>query len=66
MKAGYADKVLISQDICTKHRLTVFGGEGYSHIRRNVLPMMQRKGMSDAGIQQIVVKNPARILALIR
>ncbi|MBN1663604.1 MAG: aryldialkylphosphatase [Deltaproteobacteria bacterium] len=65
MKAGYADKILISQDICSKHRLTKFGGEGYGHILQNVLPLMQRKGMSDDDIQNIVVKNPARILTFV-
>jgi phosphotriesterase-related protein len=65
MKAGYSNRILISQDICTKHRLTKFGGEGYSHILQNVLPMMQRKGMSDDEIQNIVVKNPARILMFV-
>ena len=65
MKAGYSDRILISQDICSKHRLTKFGGEGYSHILRNILPMMQRKGMSDDEIQNLVVKNPARILTFV-
>jgi phosphotriesterase-related protein len=66
IKAGYADKMLISQDICSKHRMTKFGGEGYGHILQNVLPMMQRKGMSDDDIQNIFVKNPARILTFVR
>ncbi|MBN1382328.1 MAG: aryldialkylphosphatase [Deltaproteobacteria bacterium] len=66
MKAGYADRILISQDICTKHRLTKFGGEGYSHILQNVLPMMRRKGMNEDDIQNIVVKNPAGILSFVR
>ena len=26
--AGYSDKIVIGQDICTKHRLTKYGGHG--------------------------------------
>lgn len=65
IKAGHHDKVLISQDICTKHHLTKFGGEGYCHILENVLPLMERKGMSDSEIENLVIKNPARILTFI-
>lgn len=66
VKAGYSGRILISQDICSKHRLTRFGGEGYSHILQNVIPMMQRKGMTHGEIENIVVKNPARILTFVR
>jgi phosphotriesterase-related protein len=60
--AGYRDQLLISQDICTKTRLTRYGGEGYCHILENVLPLMERKGMSSEDIDALVVGNPARIL----
>jgi phosphotriesterase-related protein len=65
MDAGYGDKLLISQDICSKHRLTKYGGEGYSHILRNVLPVMKRKGMSEEDIETITVRNPAKMLAFL-
>jgi len=64
MKAGYRDKLLVSQDICTKTRLTKFGGEGYCHILNNVIPMMKRKGMNDDDIETLTVGNPARVLTL--
>lgn len=65
IEAGYRDKLLISQDICTKIHLTRYGGEGYYHILENVLPLMKRKGMSDDDIETLVVKNPARILTFL-
>ena len=63
--AGYADRVVIGQDICTKHRLVRYGGHGYGHILENIVPRMRRKGFSEDVIQAIVVDNPARILALV-
>lgn len=64
-EAGFLERLLIAQDICTKVHLTRFGGEGYSHILENVLPTMERKGMSKDEIETIMVRNPARILALV-
>jgi phosphotriesterase-related protein len=62
IKAGYRDRLLVSQDICTKTRLKKYGGEGYNHILENVLPMMERKGISGQDINALMVHNPARIL----
>lgn len=60
---GYGDRLLMAQDICMKVHLTRYGGEGYYHILETVLPMMERKGMTQADIRRITVDNPARILA---
>ncbi len=62
---GFQDKLLISQDICTKIHLTRYGGEGYAHIRENILPLMVRKGMSDQDIKALTVDNPARLLTFL-
>ena len=61
--AGYSDRVVIGQDIATKHRLVSYGGHGYGHILENIVPKMRRKGFSEDAIQAITVGNPARILA---
>ena len=61
--AGYSDKIVIGQDICTKHRLLKYGGHGYGHILENIVPKMRRKGFSEDVIRAITVDNPARILA---
>jgi phosphotriesterase-related protein len=64
IEAGHHDKLLISQDICQKTHLTAYGGEGYGHILKHVLPLMRRKGMTEEDIQAVTVFNPARVLAL--
>ena len=46
--------------------LCTYGGTGYGHVLRNVVPMMERKGMSAAEIDAILIDNPARILAMVQ
>lgn len=65
IEAGYRDKLVIAQDICKKVNTTRYGGEGYSHILENVVPLMRRKGMTQADMDAILVHNPARILAFV-
>lgn len=60
--AGYLERILVSQDICAKHRLTRYGGEGYGYLFREVLPLMRRKGVSEEAVETIVKGNPARVL----
>ena len=62
--AGHANRIVIGQDICTKHRLTRYGGHGYGHILENIVPKMRRKGFSEDVIRAITVDNPAAVLAL--
>jgi len=62
---GYLNQILISQDICTKHRLRRYGGHGYDHILRNMVPVMRVKGMSDEQIRTLLVENPQRLLRFV-
>ena len=64
LEADTASRLLISQDICTKHRTTKYGGHGYYHILENVVPFMRKKGISNEVIKQIIVENPARLLPM--
>ena len=45
---GHAERLLISMDICTKHRLHKYGGHGYDHILENIVPWMRRRGTPEA------------------
>ena len=62
--AGYSDRIVIGQDIATKHRLVSYGGHGYGHILANIVPKMRSKGFSEDEIRAITVENPANILAI--
>jgi phosphotriesterase-related protein len=62
--AGFIRQVIISQDICFKHRLHRYGGHGYDHILRNILPWMRQRGFAEGEIETIVTENPQRLLEL--
>jgi phosphotriesterase-related protein len=64
-EAGYGERLLVSQDICAKLHLTRYGGESYSHILENVLPLMERKGMGKRQIDAVCVENPGRLLTFV-
>jgi phosphotriesterase-related protein len=61
---GYLNQILMSQDIATKERLTSYGGTGYAHIIRDVIPIMRAKGLTDAQIRALLVDNPQRVLTI--
>jgi len=62
---GFLDQVLISHDLCMKHRLWKWGGPGYSHILDNVVPLMREKAFTDEQIQGILVENPKRLMQFV-
>ena len=62
LEGGLANRLLISQDICTNHRLTKYGGHGYYYILENIVPFMRKKGIPNEVIRQIIVENPSRLL----
>ncbi|XP_061695858.1 phosphotriesterase-related protein [Syngnathoides biaculeatus] len=62
VREGYEDKIVIAHDIHTKDRLSKYGGHGYSHILRNIVPKMLRRGISRAQVDKILVENPKRWL----
>ncbi|HKU98139.1 MAG TPA: hypothetical protein VJR58_22800 [Vineibacter sp.] len=62
---GHLERVVISHDICYRTRLSVFGGHGYGHIFRNVVPMMRRRGYSQDELDAILVHNPRRLLTFV-
>ncbi|GAB1607154.1 phosphotriesterase-related protein-like [Argonauta hians] len=58
LEGGYSDRVTISHDIHTKHRLMKYGGHGFSHILLNILPMMRTRGFTENDINSMLVVNP--------
>jgi len=60
---GHLEQILVSQDICHLSRLRRFGGEGYGHFFRNVVPMMHARGFRQQEIDAILIENPSRFLS---
>jgi phosphotriesterase-related protein len=59
---GLVEQILISQDICTRHRLVRYGGHGYGHIVGHIVMRMRDRGWLEQDIDTLLVSNPARLL----
>jgi phosphotriesterase-related protein len=61
--AGIADRLLLSQDVCSKVDLMRYGGFGYGHILRTFSRDLEEAGVSAEDVTRMLVDNPRRILA---
>ena len=61
---GYADRVLLSQDVCNDAQLSRYGGHGYTYLAERFLPRLRQAGMSDAEIDTMTIANPRRLLTI--
>jgi phosphotriesterase-related protein len=61
---GNLDHILMSQDVAFKTSLTRYGGWGYAHIVRDLVPFMLREGISRQELDAIMIANPRRLLTL--
>ena len=59
---GYLNRVLLSCDLCLKQLLHTYGGWGYDHVLKNIVPMMEDEGITAQQIHTLLVKNPANWL----
>ena len=63
LEAGHGDRLLLSQDVCTKKDLVHYGGFGYGHILRNFVHNLEEIGTSRTEIDRLLIGNPKRMLA---
>ncbi len=60
----YIKKILVSTDVCIKMNLVEYGGFGYAHILKNILPIMKIKGFTEKQINYLISKNPIEVLSI--
>jgi len=60
---GFADNLLLSQDVFLKMMLTRNGGFGYAYLQRHFLPRLLRHNVPPSAIRTMMVANPCRLLA---
>lgn len=65
IEAGHRDQLLLSHDIAYKTSLVTYGGYGYRHLLVNVVPRLRMKGVDDAGLERLLVDNPARAFTFV-
>ena len=61
---GFEEKIVVSHDICTKHRLSKYGGHGYGYILNEIVPRMYKKGFTENAIQNIIQNNASDLLTI--
>lgn len=59
---GYLNQILLSCDLCLKQLLHAYGGWGYDHLLKNIVPMMEDEGITQEQIRTMLVENPANWL----
>lgn len=59
---GCLQHLLLSHDISMKIQLTRYGGWGYAHLVKHVVPMLHRSGLSKEQITTLMVDNPRQAL----
>ena len=62
---GYIDRLLISTDACRKTAYKKYGGEGFDYILRNIVPKMEKAGITKKEINTIMVTNTRKMLSVI-
>lgn len=64
--SGYINKILVSTDRCLKMELVKYGGYGYAHILKNIIPYMKKLNFSEEEIKILISENPKRVLSASR
>ena len=60
---GFGKQLLLTNDICLKCMLTEYGGQGYSHIFRGIIPMIAEQGIPEKYLRETILHdNPLRML----
>lgn len=62
---GHGNQIVISHDICHVVQLSEWGGHGYAHIYKKVIPLMRRRGFTEAEIDAIMIGTPRRLLTFV-
>lgn len=61
---GYAGQLLLSHDVCYKIQLQTYGGYGYAHLLRNIIPRLRLLEVADDALEQMTMRNPGLLLSL--
>jgi phosphotriesterase-related protein len=66
VKDGYVDRILMSHDVGFRNGLRSFGGFGYAHVPHRVAGYLRQQGLDENDLDQLMVRNPARLFAYLR
>jgi len=60
--SGYTNRILLANDVCLKSLLGAYGGNGYVHLFRKIIPMMQKEGLDEETIDLLTDRNQKAFL----
>ena len=61
---GHEDQIVLSHDLSFKTEYRRYGGRGYGHIPRRVVPLLRDHGIASMTIDRITRSTPTRLLTL--
>lgn len=65
IREGFAEQLLLTNDICLKCMLPEYGGRGYTHIFRDIVPLLTSEGLDESWIRKVILReNPLRMLSV--
>jgi phosphotriesterase-related protein len=64
LDGGYANRLLLSQDVAHKRQLRAYGGTGYDHLLADFRGLMSAAGITDTQIGQLLIGNPRVLLGV--
>jgi phosphotriesterase-related protein len=62
---GHGRQVLMAHDICFKVRLVRYGGHGWAHILRRIVPRLRKKGLAEKDVWMLIAENPTRAVTFV-
>lgn len=61
---GYGSQLTLAHDICTRTQFHRYGGWGWDHILRNIVPRLRHAGVSQQELDTILIDTPRRLVTL--
>jgi phosphotriesterase-related protein len=59
---GLADRCVLGCSVWTKTQLRAYGGMGYDHLLRRIVPALRGRGVPEETVDAMLVHNPRRLL----
>lgn len=64
VEEGYGGRLLLSQDVCYLLQLQRYGGYGYAHLLRNIVPRLALWGLPADAARRLLTDNPRALFPL--
>ena len=62
LEDGFSDRCVLGCSVWTKTQLRAYGGMGYDHLLRRIVPALRSRGVPEEVLDAMLVHNPRRLL----